>query len=1000
MAQTKVKKEEGHYTIKRVVRLPKKGNANWLYAIIDDKIEELYRWDTFKSIYETLPLGKTSNTNGGSETITSLIDNGGSFTYLSENGTSTTITLLSNVIDNLTSSSTDNSLSANQGKILKDAQVLKADNPVTQTPGFVPVVSPTGNSVIYQAAAPILDVEDGLSSVSADSALSANQGKILKDEQDRQSAVIGQGIGNLNMGTYTGSTISDNGSAKENIQELESSLELIPDEVIENSGALTGSVPLGAQVGINITDGSFYYNNGGNWTPIPVASIDLNTTVSNESGSNGTGVIVPANAVGTPEIGDLHIEIYDDVTLYFTSIATNWTNPVTIEVARDLINFSDAILASTDGSGSGGVSSTASRSDHKHIAQGVSSNTNQLLSVGSDGLHHLEMSDIIDATESSKGISELATNAETITGTDSRRTITPAALKSKLDDITSDSEPVETNSTTGAVGTSENLSREDHKHPSQKVSNDANNIIINGSDGLSTLPLDPIGFDGNLETTDDTLQKIAQKFDDYNPAVGAVGIDDVLADNQALTVNREIDLAVHDLTFNGTSPTLIKSTGFNTAMSWENTPNGVEHTTGVNVIINLNVARSFIIGAPPSSTGDILINSPILSENNEFNFSKIRISLFNTGGSARNFVFDSTYKIKGGLLDYGTITLEATERRVLELERIVARWVVSVDSGDRNNKIRQSGNTITDGLILENIPGENDPQGNTNIYNSPNGNTRIEAGQDGEQNVFINFGQNIDSQSETEPPEELNRKGSVLIGRTNRTDLGRLVVDQKTTNASNSGITVINKNSQSLRLFVDDNNVRTIYASTDGTSPLKLNEGGPVYTGNTGNNLSDYQYQRNLSKVLDDNGDIDFSLDWIDDVNIGNFTLVVGSTASNYETSIRYNHNTSVNYTMRIEAFTVQGNTLQTVTETVDGGTYGDHIHYAADIMRETNSVITISPVLTSTANRYLRIKFFLTRQVGVNTLDNSALYAGEIVMLTTLSASTADVIEIHSRRL
>lgn len=52
--------EEGHYTIKRVPKLPKRGNANWLYAIISDHIKEVYRWDAFKKEYETITLGATS----------------------------------------------------------------------------------------------------------------------------------------------------------------------------------------------------------------------------------------------------------------------------------------------------------------------------------------------------------------------------------------------------------------------------------------------------------------------------------------------------------------------------------------------------------------------------------------------------------------------------------------------------------------------------------------------------------------------------------------------------------------------------------------------------------------------------------------------------------------------------------------------------------------------------------------------------------------------------
>ena len=37
MVQIRVNRLEEHYTIKIVDKLPKKGNANWLYSIIEDK---------------------------------------------------------------------------------------------------------------------------------------------------------------------------------------------------------------------------------------------------------------------------------------------------------------------------------------------------------------------------------------------------------------------------------------------------------------------------------------------------------------------------------------------------------------------------------------------------------------------------------------------------------------------------------------------------------------------------------------------------------------------------------------------------------------------------------------------------------------------------------------------------------------------------------------------------------------------------------------------------
>ncbi len=54
---SRVTKEEGHYTIKRVPSLPKRGNANWLYAIMGPDIKEFYRWDAFKLEYDVITLG-------------------------------------------------------------------------------------------------------------------------------------------------------------------------------------------------------------------------------------------------------------------------------------------------------------------------------------------------------------------------------------------------------------------------------------------------------------------------------------------------------------------------------------------------------------------------------------------------------------------------------------------------------------------------------------------------------------------------------------------------------------------------------------------------------------------------------------------------------------------------------------------------------------------------------------------------------------------------------
>jgi len=107
------------------------------------------------------------------------------------------------------------------------------------------------------------------------------------------------------------------------------------NSVVSNTGALTGAAPAGAEFGIDTTTGQTFFVSGGNWTASPAATVDLNTTVSDERGANGAGNTAPASQpTPTPDVGDLHIEVYDDVTIYFTAAATNWTAPARTEIAR------------------------------------------------------------------------------------------------------------------------------------------------------------------------------------------------------------------------------------------------------------------------------------------------------------------------------------------------------------------------------------------------------------------------------------------------------------------------------------------------------------------------------------------------------------------------------------------------------------------------------------------------------------------------------------------
>lgn len=75
--------------------------------------------------------------------------------------------------------------------------------------------------------------------------------------------------------------------------------------------------------GVNLTTGqSFYVDASGNWTAFPLAEFNLNTTMSNETGSlAGSSPLSPPT---NPDTGDLHQEIYDDKMVWFNWNGTTW----------------------------------------------------------------------------------------------------------------------------------------------------------------------------------------------------------------------------------------------------------------------------------------------------------------------------------------------------------------------------------------------------------------------------------------------------------------------------------------------------------------------------------------------------------------------------------------------------------------------------------------------------------------------------------------------------
>ena len=181
------------------------------------------------------------------------------------------------------------------------------------------------NGVSWVALSDATTIVDDLTTGGTSSALSAEQGKTLQDTKVNKPTLL----------TDAGKVLIVNATG----DDVEYAV-VDADEVIESAVTLTGAAPLGAKYGVDTVTGATFYVSGGSWTPSPTVSVDLNTTISDETGSNGTGLIVPTSSPVTPDIGDLHIEIYNDVTLYFTATATDWLTPSVVEVARDIIDAS------------------------------------------------------------------------------------------------------------------------------------------------------------------------------------------------------------------------------------------------------------------------------------------------------------------------------------------------------------------------------------------------------------------------------------------------------------------------------------------------------------------------------------------------------------------------------------------------------------------------------------------------------------------------------------
>lgn len=100
MSHLRINNLEGHYTIKRLKKLPKKGNSNWLYTLEKDNMTIYYLWN-LKNEWEQIKI--SDSISSLDETLTTLNISGTDLIYLDENNNSSVIDLsfLSNTIGNL-----------------------------------------------------------------------------------------------------------------------------------------------------------------------------------------------------------------------------------------------------------------------------------------------------------------------------------------------------------------------------------------------------------------------------------------------------------------------------------------------------------------------------------------------------------------------------------------------------------------------------------------------------------------------------------------------------------------------------------------------------------------------------------------------------------------------------------------------------------------------------------------------------------------------------------
>ena len=140
--------------------------------------------------------------------------------------------------------------------------------------------------------------------------------------------------------------------------------------------------------------------------------------------------------------------------------------------------------------------------------------------------------------------------------------------------------------------------------------------------------------------------------------VAANGIDDTLAQAQALTADRDVDLAGNDLTFSGSGPVPVEARDDGTVAAVGLRPNSVgnAYTQGVPVVFDISQGHAQSLAVDNTTFNDVLIGTP----SNLVNGGSLNVGLFNTGGASRTFTFGTAWTTTQGA-QLPNITLAAGE---------------------------------------------------------------------------------------------------------------------------------------------------------------------------------------------------------------------------------------------------------------------------------------------------------------------------------------------------